>query len=248
MPVNAGDTRSGTAPLESAPATRCASCLTIGAGNAMPRRVSSTTLKRAVPGRSIVTGPAMRSGSVGFRNPANGPSASRGITRVSSRQYTATAPSSSSTRSESKLLRTDQSIPLPTIAATSFADSTTESGPARRSRRSTFVWVLERAFGVGAPTAVSATGGSLVECGPNQRAPVRRIGSRNHHAASPATTTRQRVPSRTIPLKQPLTVPDLLHRASRLEHPLHQVPGVHERRLLEVQPRERALQASDVAG
>src|SRR5437762_9820866 len=44
-----------------------------------------------------------------------------------SRQYTATEPSSSSTRSESKLFRTDQSIPLPTIAATSFADSTTES-------------------------------------------------------------------------------------------------------------------------
>src|SRR5205809_961498 len=178
MPVNAGDTRSGTAPLESAPATRCASCLTIGAGNAMPRRVSSSP---------------------------------------------------------------------PTIAATSFADSTTESGPARRSRRSTFVWLLASALGVGAPTAVSATGGSLVGRGPNQRAPVRRIGSRNPHATSPAATRRRKPPSRTIPLKQPLTVPDLIHRASRLERALHQVHRFHERRLPEAQPGERAFQAPEVA-
>src|SRR5213082_2961447 len=139
-------------------------------------------------------------------------------------------------------------MPLPIIAATSLAESTTESGALGCFSRSIFAWLLESAFGVGAPTAVSATGGSLVECGPNQRAPVRRIGSRNHHAASPATTTRKRVPSRTIPLKQPFTVPDLIHRASRLERALHQVHRVHERRLLEVQPGERALQAGEIAG
>src|SRR5439155_972923 len=41
--VKEGETRSGTAPVESAPAIRCASCATTGPGNAMPRRVSSWT-------------------------------------------------------------------------------------------------------------------------------------------------------------------------------------------------------------
>src|SRR5439155_1346722 len=90
--VKEGETRSGTAPVESAPAIRCASCATTGPGNAMPRRVSSWTLKRPIPGRSMLSGPAIRNGSIGLRNPATGPNASRGITRVSSRQYTATVP------------------------------------------------------------------------------------------------------------------------------------------------------------
>ena len=108
----------------------------------------------------------MRRGSIGFSIMARGPSASRGITRVSSLQYTATEPSSSSTRSESKLLRTDQSMLLPTSEATSLGDSTTESGPAGRLSVSIFPCVLWSALGVGAPTAVSATGGSAVLCGP----------------------------------------------------------------------------------
>src|SRR5690242_7924006 len=41
--VNAGETRSGTAPVESAPATRCASCFTRGPGNGKPRSDSSAT-------------------------------------------------------------------------------------------------------------------------------------------------------------------------------------------------------------
>src|SRR5439155_16159097 len=130
--ANPGETRSGTAPVESAPAMRCASCRTTDGGNGMPRRLSSRTVNRASPGRSIRSGPAMRSGSWGLRKPAMGPSASGGITRVSSRQWTANDPSISSTRSESKLLRTDQSIELPIMDATSLADSTTESGPIRR--------------------------------------------------------------------------------------------------------------------
>src|SRR2546429_4917744 len=45
--------------------------------------------------------------------------------------------------------------PLPIMAATSLADRTTESGGLGCFSRSIFFWVLERAFGVGAPTAVS---------------------------------------------------------------------------------------------
>src|SRR2546427_11732854 len=84
--VNAGETRSGTAPVESAPAMRRASCFTSRSGKGQPRSASSSTLKRAIPGRSIVSGPAMRSGSIGLSIPASGPSASGGIRRVSSRQ------------------------------------------------------------------------------------------------------------------------------------------------------------------
>src|SRR3989441_5134931 len=113
----------------------------------------------------MLSGPAIRNGSIGWRTPATGPSASRGITRVSSRQYTATVPSKSSTRNESKLFRTLQSMPLPIMAATSLAESTTESGALGRFSRSIFVWLLDKAFGVGAPTAVSATGGGGREGG-----------------------------------------------------------------------------------
>src|SRR2546429_1605176 len=167
----------------------------------MPRRLNSSTVKRASPGRSIRSGPAIRSGSRGLKNPAMGPRASGGITRVSSRQCTASVPSDNSTRNESKLLRTDQSIELPMSDATSLAESTTESGPVGCLRRSTLVCVLARALGVGAPT-VSATGGSLVECTPNTCAAWRRIGSRNHHAASAVTRATTRIASRNSPLRR----------------------------------------------
>src|SRR6266545_809689 len=247
MSANPDCTRSGTPPAESAPARRCASCRTTGPGNRMPRRLSSSTVNRAMPGRSMRSGPAMRSGSRGLSRPATGPSTSGGITRVSSRQCTASEPSRSSTRSESKLLRTDQSIELPIKAATSLADRTTESGPADRFSRSIFVWVLESALGVGAPTAVSATGGSLVECGPNQRAAVRMSGSRNHHAASAPARTRARHPRRKTPLRQPLTVFDLIHRTPRLERALHQVHALDDGRFLEPQPAERRLEPGEGA-
>src|SRR3989442_9407888 len=116
-----------------------------------------------------------------------GPSETGEIPRVTSRQGTGSDPSDSSTRNESKLLRTDQSIELPMSDATSLADSTTESGPVGCFRRSTLVCVLDNALGVGAPTPVSATGGSLVECGPNRCAARRMIGSRNHHPPNAAT-------------------------------------------------------------
>src|SRR2546426_7022908 len=58
--ANPGETRNGTAPVVSAPATRCASCFTTGGGNGMPRRLSSWTVKRASPGRSMRSGPAIR--------------------------------------------------------------------------------------------------------------------------------------------------------------------------------------------
>src|SRR5207245_7200317 len=231
-----------------APATRRASCFTRGPGNGKPRSDSSVTVKRPTPGRSIASGPAMRSGSRGFSIPASGPSASGGMTRVSRRQYTASVPSSSSTRSESKLLRTDQSIPLPIIAAISLGESTTESGPSLRLRRSTFVWLDESALGVGAPTAVSATGGSLVEWGPSQREAPCRSGSRNHHATSATTSAAAKRASRNSPLRQPFTVSHVVHRTSRLERALHQVERAHHARLRELELRERRLEPGEVAG
>src|SRR3989442_5789385 len=78
-----------------------------------------------------------------------GPSETGEIPRVTSRQGTGSDPSDSSTRNESKLLRTDQSIELPMSDATSLAESTTESGPVGCLRRSTLVCVLDRALGVG---------------------------------------------------------------------------------------------------
>src|SRR6266702_643027 len=246
--VNVGETRSGTAPLESAPATRCASCFTSGPGNGKPRSDSSATVKRPTPGRSIASGPAMRSGSIGRSIPASGPSASGGMTRVSRRQYTARVPSSSSTRSESKLLRTDQSIPLPIIAAISLGESTTESGPSSCLRRSTLVWLDESALGVGAPTAVSATGGSLVEWGPSQREAPRRSGSRNHHATSATTRAVAKSASRKSPLRQPFTVSHVVHRPARSERALHQVEPAHHGRLRELEPRQPGLEPREVAG
>src|SRR5438876_9150219 len=113
-------------------------------------------------------------------------------------------------------------MPLPTMAAISLGDSTTESGPAGVLRRSTLLWLEDSALGVGAPTAVSATGGSLVECGPSQRAAVRRMGSRNHHATSAVTRATARKTSRRSPLRQPFTVSHVVHRAAWLERALHQ--------------------------
>src|SRR5207249_11566449 len=173
---------------------------------------------------------------------------SGGMTRVSRRQYTARVPSSSSTRSESKLLRTDQSIPLPIIAAISLGESTTESGPSSCLRRSTLVWLDESALGVGAPTAVSATGGSLVEWGPSQREAPRRSGSRNHHATSAATRAVAKRASRNSPLRQPFTVSHVVHRPARSERALHQVEPAHHGRLRELEPRQRGLEPREVAG
>src|SRR3989454_8857303 len=53
------------------------------------------------------------------------------------------------------------------------------------------VWLLASDLGVGAPTAVSVTGGSAVRRGPSQREAVRRSGSRNHQATSPAPRDRK---------------------------------------------------------
>src|SRR2546425_11289198 len=97
----------------------------------------------------------------------------------------ASDPSDSSTRNESKLLRTDQSIELPMSDATSLAESTTESGPVGCLRRSTLVCVLDRALGVGAPT-VSATGGGFGGGTPKNWPARGRIGARDHHPPRPA--------------------------------------------------------------
>src|SRR5205814_10441925 len=87
--------------------------------------------------------------------------------------------------------------------ATSLAESTTESGPVVCFRRSTLVCVLDSALGVGAPTPVSATGGSLVECGPNRCAARRMIGSRQHQTPRAATRANVRNASRSTTLVQP---------------------------------------------
>src|SRR2546429_10029345 len=79
--------------------------------------------------------------------------------------------------------------PLPIMAATSLADRTTESGGLGCFSRSIFFWVLERAFGVGAPTAVSVTGGGFVGGGPHQRAAAWRNGSREHPSPGGAPPT-----------------------------------------------------------
>src|SRR2546426_143222 len=214
----------------------------------MPRRLNSSTVKRASPGRSIRSGPAIRSGSRGLKNPAMGPRASGGITRVSSRQCTASDPSDSSTRNESKLLRTDQSIELPMRDATSLAESTTESGPVTRLSRSTLVCVLASALGVGAPTPVSATGGSWVECGPNTCAARRMIGSGNHQTTSAATKATARSASRSSPLRQPFTVSHVIHRTSGLRRALYEIERAHERCLGELEPAEGRLEAGEGDG
>src|SRR5438132_5582230 len=138
-------------------------------------------------------------------------------------------------------------MPLPIIAATSLAESRTESGALGCFSRSIFAWLLESAFGVGAPTAVSATGGSRVERGPNQRAAVCRIGSRNHQAASAPTRTTARQPSRTTPLRQPFTVFHVIHRTGGFERALHQIDRLDHDRRIEPQGAERRREAGEVA-
>src|SRR2546427_12315901 len=144
--------------------------------------------------------------------PANGPSVPGGSARVSRRACRISLPSWSSTRSESYILRTFQSIPAPIREAISFGVSTTESGPALVRRLPTLAWPEAVAFGVGAPTAVSATGGRAVER-PNQLAKGCMIGSRNHHAHAGTPIPRVAQPSLKAPLRQPALSPDLIPRA-----------------------------------
>src|SRR5437016_7228380 len=158
--------------------------------------------------------------------PANGPSVPGGRARVSRRACRTSFPSWSSTRSESYIFRTFQSIPAPIREAISFGVSTTESGPALVRRLPTLAWPEAVAFGVGAPTAVSATDGNAVER-PNQRAPVRMIGSRNHQISASTPMMAIAQPSLSAPLRQPFMVSDLIHRAILLECALHQVHFRH---------------------
>src|SRR5205807_9603322 len=138
-------------------------------------------------------------------------------------------------------------MPLPIIAATSLAESRTESGALGCFSRSIFAWLLESAFGVGAPTAVSLTGGSRVERGPNQRAAVCRIGSRNHQAASAPTATTARQPSRTTPLRQPFTVFHVIHRTGGFDRALHQLHRLDYDRPFAPQAAERRPNAGAAA-
>src|SRR5467141_1128041 len=192
--------------------------------------------------------PAIRSGSCSPNIPANGPSVPGGRARVSRRACRMSFPSCSSTRSESYILRTFQSIPAPISDATSFGVSTTESGPALVRRFPTFAWPDAVAFGVGAPTAVSATGGSAVER-PNQLAKVCMIGSRNHHAHASTPITRTAQPSLKTPLRQPFMVFDLVHRAPAigLERALHQVHLSDGDGVVEIRSRENRFEAGEIA-
>src|SRR5882672_1928018 len=240
-----GSTFTGIPPSASAPAIWRAMDFTAGPGNSMPRKLISRMVNRAVPGRSIASVPPRRSGSRGSTNAANGPSASCGSARVSRRACTASEPSSSSTRSESYVLRTRQSIPLPMREATSLGVSTTVSGPALVARLPTFVCPEATALGVGAPTAVSATGGRACER-PNQRAPVRRIGSRNHHSSSSTAAIATTQPRRRSPLRQPFMVFHLIHRPTRLERALHQIQIGNDHRLGKRGGRQRVLESGEV--
>ncbi len=216
----AGSTFSGTAPFAEAPAICFAMECTTGLGISMPRRVISLMSYNAVPGRAMDTVPAMRSGSCSPNIPANGPSVPGGRARVSRRACRISFPSWSSTRSESYILRTLQSIPPPINEAISFGVRTTESGPALVRRFPTLAFPDAVADGVGAPTPVSATDGNAVGR-PNQRANVCMIGSRNHHAKTSAPSTATAQPSLKTPLRQPFMVFDLIHRACWLERALH---------------------------
>src|SRR5439155_318041 len=81
----------------------------------------------------------------------------------SRRAWRISVPSWSSTRNESYILRTFQSIPAPISDAISFGFSTTESGPVAVRSVPTLALPDATALGVGAPTAVSSTGGKAVE-------------------------------------------------------------------------------------
>src|SRR5712671_3027468 len=191
--------------------------------------------------------PPIRSGSCAPNIPANGPSVPGGRARVSSRACRMRVPSCSSTRSESYILRTFQSMPAPMSDATSLGVSTTESGPALVRRFPTLAWPDAVAFCVGAPTAVSATGGSAVER-PNQLAKVCMIGSRNHHAhaSTPMRSTAQ--PSLKAPLRQPFMVFDLIHRACAtwLERALHQVHLVDGDGFVEIRSCQNRFESREI--
>src|SRR5213593_971052 len=178
--------------------------------------------------------------------PANGPRVPGGSARVSRRAWRINFPSCSSTRSESYIFRTFQSMPAPTSDAISLGVSTTESGPAAVRRLPTFACPEATALGVGAPTAVSETGGSAVDR-PNQRANVWMMGSRNHHASASTPMIAMAQPSLSAPLRQPSMIPDLIHRAILLECALHQIHLGHCDRLVEIQRREDFFQTREVA-
>src|SRR2546425_2790445 len=238
----------GTAPSAPAPATCRAICFTAGAGNGKPRRLSSRIVQRASPGRAIAIGPAMRSGSRSASIPAKGPRASLGSTRVSSRACTANVPSNSSTRSESKPRRTVQSIPLPMREAISFGVSTTESGPPGRASSVSLLRPLVRARGVGAPTAVSATGGSAVRRGPSQRDAAWRMGSRYHQATAPSSSSTNSPIMRKNHLTKARTPSDLVHRAAPLERAHHQVHRFYHHRLGVLESSQGLRQAVERRG
>src|SRR5213083_1370715 len=149
-------------------------------------------------------------------------------------------------RNESYILRTFQSIPAPISDAISFGFSTTESGPVAVRSVPTLALPDATALGVGAPTAVSATGGKAVER-PNQRTTVDMIGSRNHHASASTPMIAMAQPSLSAPLRQPSMIPDLIHRAILLECALHQIHVRNCDGLGEVQTREDLLEALEVA-
>src|SRR5689334_3423496 len=203
---------------------------------------------RAVPGFPIETVPAIRSGSCSPNMPANGPSVPGGSARVSSRAWSTSVSSCSSTRSESYIFRTFQSMPPPISDAISFGVSTTESGPVAVRRFPTLAFPDATALGVGAPTAVSATGGRAVER-PNQRAPVCMIGSRNHHTSASAPITTIAHPSFKRPLRQPSMRSDLIHRApaSGLERALHEVDLRHGDRCIEVRACQYLFESLEIA-
>src|SRR5207302_10296730 len=190
--------------------------------------------------------PPIRNGSCAPNIPANGPSVPGGSARVSRRACRMSSPSWSSTRSESYILRTFQSIPAPIREAISFGVSTTESGPALVRRLPTLAWPEAVAFGVGAPTAVSATDGNAVER-PNQRAPVRMIGSRNHQISASTPMMAIAQPSLSAPLRQPFMVSDLIHRAILLECALHQVHVRYGDGRVEVGTRENLFESREVS-
>src|SRR6266566_8975480 len=72
-------------------------------------------------------------------------------------------------------------------------------------------------------------------------------GARNHHATVAATRTTNRPTSRSTPLRQPFTVPDLVHHSTRLSNALHKVDGRDEHRFLVVQAVQRAGEPGEVA-
>src|SRR2546423_10959610 len=190
--------------------------------------------------------PAIRNGSCAPNIPANGTSVPGGRARVSRRACRMSFRAWTATRNESSVLRTFQSIPAPINDATSLGVSTTESGPALVRRFPTLAWPDAVAFGVGAPTAVSATGGNAVER-PNQLARVCMIGSRNHHAHSSTPIRRTAQPSLKTPLRQPFMVLDLINRATGLERALHQVHLTDGDCFVEVRSRENLFESFEIA-